>query len=436
MQSNGVFAEALEAAFTEAAEVEGEELINTFSDVLAERRKREAEERSTEKDQAVQEPRKRRRANTAESVASQESTADNSTIYMDLWRDTVGLQLGIDNRTRWNSWYYFISRAKRMKPQIVEFMFQHEVALGDNRLTGEDWQILDRAHEFLETFAEATLYAEGKSSIAQPLLIIEILLKKFEDEKKRYSSGPEKDLRMVRAINMGWFVLNKYYSRADEVPAYGAAILLDPSSRRAYLDTFWEKAWVDSAIKSAGIIWEEEFNTQFTEDTYLTGDAAAVVELDLVKLNSFAKYKAKQRLKYALPRGVDDFYSFIKMEPIDLDGLKLTLLEWWCQLTQRRSYPRLSRMAITILSIPAESAEPEGVFSRARRTCSWSRLRLTPRNIEIVECIGNWLKKGHIYPVRASGLGFPITPDPYIDQSAANELDQQLVGCIEADFGW
>ncbi|KAI1507570.1 Dimer-Tnp-hAT domain containing protein [Pyrenophora tritici-repentis] len=297
MQSNGVFAEALEAAFTEAAEVEGEELINTFSDVLAERRKREAEERSTEKDQAVQEPRKRRRANTAESVASQESTADNSTIYMDLWRDTVGLQLGIDNRTRWNSWYYFISRAKRMKPQIVEFMFQHEVALGDNRLTGEDWQILDRAHEFLETFAEATLYAEGKSSIAQPLLIIEILLKKFEDEKKRYSSGPEKDLRMVRAINMGWFVLNKYYSRADEVPAYGAAILLDPSSRRAYLDTFWEKAWVDSAIKSAGIIWEEEFNTQFTEDTYLTGDAAAVVELDLVKLNSFAKYKAKQRLK-------------------------------------------------------------------------------------------------------------------------------------------
>ncbi|KAF7445723.1 hypothetical protein A1F99_107090 [Pyrenophora tritici-repentis] len=114
-------------------------------DVLAERRRREAEQRSTEKDQAVQERRKRRRANTAKSVASQESTADkfvgiknilalrklyglakllrSSTIYMDLWRDTVGLQLGIDNRTRWNSWYYFISRAKRMKPQIVEFMF-------------------------------------------------------------------------------------------------------------------------------------------------------------------------------------------------------------------------------------------------------------------------------------------------------------------------
>jgi hypothetical protein len=47
-----------------------------------------------------------------------------------------------------------------MKPQIIEFMFQHEVALEVDRLTGEDWQVLDRAHEFLETFSKATLYAE------------------------------------------------------------------------------------------------------------------------------------------------------------------------------------------------------------------------------------------------------------------------------------
>ena len=40
--------EALEAAFAEAAEVEGEELINTFSDVLAEKRKREAKQRAVE----------------------------------------------------------------------------------------------------------------------------------------------------------------------------------------------------------------------------------------------------------------------------------------------------------------------------------------------------------------------------------------------------
>ena len=122
--------EALEAAFAEAAEVKGEEVMNTFSDVLAKRRKSEARQRVAEKAQAVQaqssgstgQTGKRRRANTAGSVASQNSITDdfvgiehipalrklhglaqllhNSNIYMDLWRDTVGLQLGIDNRTR------------------------------------------------------------------------------------------------------------------------------------------------------------------------------------------------------------------------------------------------------------------------------------------------------------------------------------------------
>lgn len=241
---------------------------------------------------------------------------------------------------------------------------------------------------------------------------------------------------MVRAINMGWFVLNKYYSRADEVPAYGAAILLNPSSRRAYLDTFWKKAWVDSAIESASMIWEDEFNTQATEDGHPPGNAAAEIGLELGKPNSFAEYKAKQKPEYTQPGAVDDFYRFINMEPIDLDGAKLTPLEWWCQPTQRRSYPRLSHMAITILSIPAESAEPERVFSGARRTCSWSRLRLTPRNIEIIECVGNWLKKGHIHPVRASGIGFPVTPDPDLDPDAATALDQQLVECIETDLDY
>lgn len=133
---------------------------------------------------------------------------------------------------------------------------------------------------------------------------------------------------MVRAINMGWFVLNKYYSGADEVPAYGAAILLDPSSRRAYLDTFWKPAWVDCAIKAAGKIWDEEFNTQLPKDAPLIQDSPAVEEIETAKLNSFAKYKSKQRPGYASPGAVDDFYRFIDMDPIDLDGVKLTPLHW------------------------------------------------------------------------------------------------------------
>ena len=235
---------------------------------------------------------------------------------------------------------------------------------------------------------------------------------------------------MVRAINMGWYVLNKYYTCTDDVPAYRAALLLDPSSRRAYLDKNWEPVWIKPTIEAASKLWEEEFNTKVTEDHRPNST------VDELVLNSFAKLKEMQKVQYATAAAADDFHVFIMADPIDIESLKLTPLEWWCQPVQRLAYPRLSRMAISILSIPAESAEPERVFSGARRTCSWSRLRLTPRNIEIIECIGDWLMAGYIRSIQASGVGLPVTPNPEVDKDEAAELDQQLIECVEAELGW
>ncbi|KAJ4014756.1 hypothetical protein NW761_015154 [Fusarium oxysporum] len=73
-------------------------------------------------------------------------------------------------------------------------------------------------------------------------------------------------------------------------------------------------------------------------------------------------------------------------------------------------YPRLSRMAIDIPSIPSESAEPERAFSGARRTASWDRLRINSKNLEKVECIGNWLREGLIVPSGEGGLGLVCNP--------------------------
>jgi hAT family protein len=53
-------------------------------------------------------------------------------------------------------------------------------------------------------------------------------------------------------------------------------------------------------------------------------------------------------------------------------------------------------MAIDILSIPPESDDAESAFSGRRRTLSWDRESMTCKNLEKVECIGNWLREGHI----------------------------------------
>jgi hypothetical protein len=58
-----------------------------------------------------------------------------------------------------------------------------------------------------------------------------------------YKSGPEKDLHMVHCIEMGWFILDKYYALVESTPVYAAAMLLDPSKRKHYLLQNWPEEW-------------------------------------------------------------------------------------------------------------------------------------------------------------------------------------------------
>jgi hypothetical protein len=67
---------------------------------------------------------------------------------------------------------------------IKVFMNDNERSLDDIRLTSDDWDILKKAHTFLQPFASATLYAEGdKASISQSLLIMDSLLAHYEQQK-------------------------------------------------------------------------------------------------------------------------------------------------------------------------------------------------------------------------------------------------------------
>ena len=52
----------------------------------------------------------------------------------------------------------------------------------------------------------------------------------------------------------------------------------------------------------------------------------------------------------------DEYEDFIKVKSTSIQG---TALQWWLNPIRRADYPRLSRMAIDILSIPSMSAEAE-----------------------------------------------------------------------------
>lgn len=98
--------------------------------------------------------------------------------------------------------------------------------------------------------------------------------------------------------------------------------------------------------------------------------------------------EAMQKLEINRPASQDEFEDYSTGAPCDIG--KMSALEWWCQEQQKKRWPRLSYMAIEILSIPAMSDEPERVFSGARRTISWERTKLGVENIERGECLKHW----------------------------------------------
>ncbi|WKT54434.1 hypothetical protein QSH57_005018 [Fusarium oxysporum f. sp. vasinfectum] len=133
--------------------------------------------------------------------------------------------------------------------------------LQDDILLASEWEFIERTHRFLQPFASATLLAEGaRSTLSQSLSIMDVLLRQYEKYKELYSSKENHDPYIVHYIDMGWFVLNKDYTLSDQAPVYAAALLLDSSKRRKYIDRNWQESWHAPAIAAAQKIWLDEYN--------------------------------------------------------------------------------------------------------------------------------------------------------------------------------
>jgi len=68
--------------------------------------------------------------------------------------------------------------------------------------------------------------------------------------------------------------------------------------------------------------------------------------------------------------------------------------EYWH--IRRLKYPRLSRMALDLLTVPPMSAECERLFSTTGRMVTKSRKRLDASTIGLCQTLRSWLRAGLI----------------------------------------
>jgi hypothetical protein len=152
-----------------------------------------------------------------------------------------------------------------------------------------------------------------------------------------------------------------------------------------YIQANWKKQWQKTALQKVKALWQG-----YRESALYTVTTPSYERENTEGLDRFGRAVSDLR-KFIRPASQDEYEDYNSELPYEI---RTTALTWWCQDRQRERWPRLSYMAIDILSIPAMSDEPERVFSGARRTISWDRAQLSAGNIERIECLKSWLRPG------------------------------------------
>ena len=111
------------------------------------------------------------------------------------------------------------------------------------------------------------------------------------------------------------------------------------------------------------------------------------------QLSAFHKARRRHIEEQTRPQSQDEFDNYINENPIPLDSCT-TSLQWWNLPLQRTRFPRLSQLAMEVLSIPGMSDKPERIFSGSRRRVPWDRTRTSPQILEETECLKDWTDYG------------------------------------------
>jgi hypothetical protein len=95
---------------------------------------------------------------------------------------------------------------------------------------------------------------------------------------------------------------------------------------------------------------------------------------------------------YTINESADEYDRYLKDPRHNTANQSFDPLNWWLEPAQQERYPRLSKMALDLLSAPAMSADNERLFSAAKLTVTDLRTRLRSNTIEALLCLKSWLQ--------------------------------------------
>ncbi|EED20078.1 hypothetical protein TSTA_033250 [Talaromyces stipitatus ATCC 10500] len=280
------------------------------------------------------------------------------------FKDRAGKIIPLDNRTSWKSWFAMLSVALEDKVkaglQLYVEHYQDDVSK-DDILTTSEWVQLRSIHDFLQFFHEATLYLQGDHTTLERVLeSIDILQSIIQTTLETASKA--KDEFMAPQLQ-----------RAQE-----KNITTEGEKKLYIVRKLWER--FRDRIPFSAVLYESES----------VGKHALQPEENL---SVFHKTRRMHILKRIRPRYQDEFDIYVGENPVILEN-DTTAIQWWSRPILHGGYPRLSQLAIEVLSIPGMSGKPERVISGYHRRVPWDRTKASVRLLEASECVKDWVAQG------------------------------------------
>ncbi|KAK4073094.1 hypothetical protein Purlil1_13128 [Purpureocillium lilacinum] len=325
---------------------------------------------------------------------------------------------------------------KLLKPfQVATKQLQGNGIPGTRSTCGsfdEYFPVFEILLDHLESAIEGTIFEEVEDPVTKERKDAEVAIFEGLDNRTR---------RLLKVfIKLGWKKLHKYYSRLTSA-AYVGAVVFNPTKKWRLLDRLWSrvpsrkaKSWRLDYEQKLLNIWETYKDRDVDCEVFATSDEASMDYIERRLARSVAaipgtqtssaasnvrknprRPKATPTATETSPAASDDEYArYCAEDVVNSHHYRSRPVDWW--KTNANRYPRLSLMAVDMLTIPSSSAESERTFSSAGRMMVPLRSRLRREVVAMAQCIRSWSEAGIYRP------SLPLTnlsDDQWVDALAA-----------------
>ncbi|KAL5856918.1 hypothetical protein ACOSQ3_004376 [Xanthoceras sorbifolium] len=308
----------------------------------------------------------------------------------------------LDVPTRWNSTYLMLSSALKFRKAFDRLMekdgryglyfFENE---NGKRRVGppkeDDWSKVKVFVQFLHVFYDITVKFSSSLSVTSNLFFHELC-----------------SIEMTSSMKSKF---DKYWGKIEDVnKLLIIALVLVPRYKLNYVKFCFGDMFDDKKTKEMTcdirLLLIQLYKCYKGVENILSSDqtssSISLANVDVEKANENSNFRLERLKKFKQLKEKKDFVDLkneVERYLMDfdeyLDDENFDVLNWW--KVNSSKYKILSQIARDIFVIPVSTVASESAFSTGGRILDSFRSSLTPKMVEILICLQNWLRARNIY---------------------------------------